>query len=171
MDEITFLFPAIEVWEWKMILSHTLECNYVSMLLLRWIHVNKIGPDDSFIGSVGNLMLITSAATTLLYIARLSQMVCLHFVVPDSKVHGANMGPTWVLSAPDCSPYWPHEACYQGCHAYMDEWIAVIHSARVIWPEKYKAIRITSHEAMASQTIDKCLFNSSNWWILHTKGQ
>ena len=21
--------------------------------------------------------------------------------VPDSKVHGANMGPTWVLSAPD----------------------------------------------------------------------
>ena len=24
--------------------------------------------------------------------------------VPDNKVHGANMGPTWVLSA----PYWPH---------------------------------------------------------------
>ena len=24
--------------------------------------------------------------------------------VPDSKVHGANMGPTWVLSAPD-GPY------------------------------------------------------------------
>ena len=21
--------------------------------------------------------------------------------IPDSKVHGANMGPTWVLSAPD----------------------------------------------------------------------
>ena len=29
---------------------------------------------------------------------------------PDSKVHGANMGPTWVLSAPDR----PHEPCYQG---------------------------------------------------------
>ena len=27
---------------------------------------------------------------------------------PDSKVHGANMGPTWVLSAPDG----PHEPCY-----------------------------------------------------------
>ena len=25
-------------------------------------------------------------------------------ICPDSKVHGANMGPTWVLSAPD----WPH---------------------------------------------------------------
>ena len=28
----------------------------------------------------------------------------------DSKVHGANMGPTWVLSAPDG----PHELCYKG---------------------------------------------------------
>ena len=25
----------------------------------------------------------------------------IHSTVPDSKVHGANMGPTWVLSAPD----------------------------------------------------------------------
>ena len=29
---------------------------------------------------------------------------------PDSKVHGDNMGTTWVLSAPDG----PHEPCYQG---------------------------------------------------------
>ena len=29
---------------------------------------------------------------------------------PDSKVHGANMGPTWGLSV----PYGPHEPCYQG---------------------------------------------------------
>ena len=28
---------------------------------------------------------------------------------PDSKVHGANMGPTWVLLA----PCWPHDPCYQ----------------------------------------------------------
>ena len=32
--------------------------------------------------------------------------------IPDSKVYGANMGPTWVLSAPDAC--WPHEPCYQG---------------------------------------------------------
>ena len=25
---------------------------------------------------------------------------CHHVIDPDSKVHGANMGPTWVLSAP-----------------------------------------------------------------------
>ena len=27
--------------------------------------------------------------------------VCMKYAYPDSKVHGANMGPTWVLSAPD----------------------------------------------------------------------
>ena len=34
---------------------------------------------------------------------------------PDSKVHGANMGPTWILSVPD-GPHacWTHEPCYQG---------------------------------------------------------
>ena len=31
-----------------------------------------------------------------------------------SKVHGANMGPTWVLSAPRWTPCWPHEPCNQG---------------------------------------------------------
>ena len=34
---------------------------------------------------------------------------------PDSKVHGANMRPTSVLSAPDgWTPCWHHESCYQG---------------------------------------------------------
>ena len=31
---------------------------------------------------------------------------------PNSKVHGANMGPTWV--GPKWAPCWPHEPCYQG---------------------------------------------------------
>ena len=34
---------------------------------------------------------------------------------PDSNVHGANMGPTWVLSAPDGPHVGPNEAAYQGC--------------------------------------------------------
>ena len=33
---------------------------------------------------------------------------------PDSKVHGDNMGPTWVLLAPDG----PHKPCYQGTYVY-----------------------------------------------------
>ena len=34
-----------------------------------------------------------------------SQPLC---VYPDNKVHGANMGPTWV------GPCWTHESCYKG---------------------------------------------------------
>ena len=33
---------------------------------------------------------------------------------PDNKVGVANIGPTWVLSAPWWAPWWPHEPCYQG---------------------------------------------------------
>ena len=43
---------------------------------------------------------------------------------PDSKVHGANMGPTWVLSAPDGPNVGPMnlailEGIYVG-HGHMD---------------------------------------------------
>ena len=41
--------------------------------------------------------------------------------IPDSKVHGANMGPTWVLSAPDG----PHELCYQGIRVTLPMQIKV----------------------------------------------
>ena len=34
--------------------------------------------------------------------------------IQDSKVHGTNMGPTWILSAPGWAPCWPHKPCYQG---------------------------------------------------------
>ena len=39
---------------------------------------------------------------------------CFNLTVPDSKVHVDNMGPTWVLSAPDGPQCWPNEPCYQG---------------------------------------------------------
>ena len=35
----------------------------------------------------------------------------------DSKVRGANIGPTWVLSAPG-GPMLGHKPCYQGSHRY-----------------------------------------------------
>ena len=38
--------------------------------------------------------------------------------IPDSNVHGANMGPTWVLSASDGPHVGPHEPCYQGWVQY-----------------------------------------------------
>ena len=47
---------------------------------------------------------------------------CITNVYPDSKVHGANMGPTWVLSAPDG----PHVAP-------MNLAIRVIRESELFW--------------------------------------
>ena len=35
--------------------------------------------------------------------------------IPDSKAHGANMGPIWGPTGPRWAPCWPHELCYLGC--------------------------------------------------------
>ena len=43
---------------------------------------------------------------------------------PDSKVHGANMGPTWVLSAPDGSHVGPMN---------LDIWVYIIYV--MVWFE------------------------------------
>ena len=59
---------------------------------------------------------------------------------PDSKVHGANMGPIWVLSAPE----WPHvgpmnlairEGIYgkYGFSACMNSSIMIDISAKIDW--------------------------------------
>ena len=42
--------------------------------------------------------------------SRIAQMKGRRYI-PDSNVHGTNIGPTWFLSAPDG----PHDPCYQGC--------------------------------------------------------
>ena len=39
----------------------------------------------------------------------------MNWVIPDSKVHGANMGPTWVLSAPDGSRVSPMNLAIRRC--------------------------------------------------------
>ena len=41
------------------------------------------------------------------------------YVCPDSKIHVANIGPTWVLSAPGGPHVGPNEPCYQGFVAGM----------------------------------------------------
>ena len=39
--------------------------------------------------------------TVVWFVTRLYSECLVFHVMPDNKVHGANMGPTWVLSAPD----------------------------------------------------------------------
>ena len=41
-------------------------------------------------------------------------VIC-YFIIPDSEVHGDNMGPTWVLSAPDGSHVGPMNLAIRGC--------------------------------------------------------
>ena len=56
-----------------------------------------------------SLSLITHSLTFLHRFHRLMFPIPPNFQIhsPDSKVHGANMGPTWVLSAPDGSHVGP----------------------------------------------------------------
>ena len=50
---------------------------------------------------------------------------CEYKVCPDSKGHGADMGPSWVLSA----PAGPHEPCYLG--GFCSESITVVLSFNI----------------------------------------
>ena len=79
--------------------------------------------------------------------SRLKSLIeVLPIVTPDSKVHGANMGPTWVLLALDG----PHKPCYQGqlgCVHYHvvydhDIWESIVEGTtgnprNPGWPNKY----------------------------------
>ena len=57
------------------------------------------------------------------------------FTAPDSKVHGANMGPTWVLSAPDGSHVGPMNlAIRDGCvHLFL--WYIFYYWHKRVWVE------------------------------------
>ena len=58
--------------------THNVPCISVTLSLIGWVHTQN----DPCTAT-------TKLCTNFLYIT-----------IPDSKVHGANMGPTWVLSAP-----------------------------------------------------------------------
>ena len=44
--------------------------------------------------------------------------------IPDSKVHGANMGPTWILSAPDGPHIGPMNLAIGDCREIKTEYEA-----------------------------------------------
>ena len=49
---------------------------------------------------------------------------------PDNKVHGAKMGPTWVLSAPDGPHVGPVNLAIREYQWYDDDWRACL----IPWP-------------------------------------
>ena len=68
-------------------------------------------------------------------------------IVPDSKVHGANMGPTCPVG-PRWAPCWPHEPCYLGCLSYRHTAISMV------LPQEAVAASAAAPTAMASWGAD-----------------
>ena len=84
-------------------------------------------------------MEITRAPQYWSYVQRIQWwlMECHHKgpVIPDSKVHGANMGPTWVLSAPDGPHVGPMNLAIRDvfpCHDVIMGPVAVEYKGSVI---------------------------------------
>ena len=64
--------------------------------------------------------------------------------IPDSKVHGTNMGPNWGRQDPGGAPCWPRELChlryFTGSYLYMSS--AHISLKRTIFLNSYHIIGI-----------------------------
>ena len=77
---------------------------------------------------------------------------------PDSKFHGVNMGPTWVLSAPDGPHVGPMKHCYQGGHVLTCTGINIIKRS-----SRYKAWVIYNIwvVGMVKRSLDK--YHSTKW--------
>ena len=88
-------------------------CNYVSILGLKSIHVSKRGPRKHEYIFVSYIILPHCNDECCLNLYD-SSYEARSRAYPNSKVNGVNMGPTWVLSAPDGPHVGPMNPCYQG---------------------------------------------------------
>ena len=76
---------------------------------------------------------------------------------PDCKVHKANMGPTWVLSA----PYWPYELWYLGNSLFFLIYASIGHSelayySLVIWTMLEVILKMINRRWFPWITRSKC---------------
>ena len=101
---------------------------------------------------------VTDIAYSVVCFSILMDVTAAQLQTPDSKVHGANMGPTWVLSAPDG----PHVPCSQGLyfptHFCIQEGDTEKMEISQCWHFRhglYRKLSITTADA----TIDKIVVN------------
>ena len=96
---------------------------------------------------------------------------CREMAVPRSKVHGANMGPTCVLSAPDG----PHAGPMNLAH-YDDVIMCVIASQitslTIVYSTVYSGADQSKHQSSASLPAQRAsnAENISIWWRHHVSG-
>ena len=68
-----------------------------------------------------------------------------HDIIPDSKVHGANMGPTWVLSAPDGPHVGPMNLAIRDCNAIF------------IFLSQADTLFMSSHPVIPNTMVDRAI--------------
>ena len=78
---------------------------------------------------------------------------------PDSKVHGANMGPTWVLSAPDGPHVGPMNVAIRGANS-------LINFSQAWWKGNWKAM-VTSWYWKTFHIISHLKGESISHWLIH----
>ena len=87
-------------------LSMTVGAIWMRQTGLPGSHLNKLLPYHTVLWDV-ELPLVNGRQTKMfihqpiILILKAATVIMLWDIFPDSKVHGANVGPTWVLSAPD----------------------------------------------------------------------
>ena len=85
-------------------------------------------------------------------------------VQTDSKVHGANMGPTWGPTGPMWAPCWPHEPCYLG-----SQWCNISYRTRHLYQPGTCAINggpLMPLKFLTSLRLNKRLSKQSwGWWF------
>ena len=130
------------------ILSQPLDLNvlrlfYLELLYLLWviktflnisIHETECFKLGQYCGcwTPGSLFHKVNSCHDIYFIVKFSWWSFLHIgllgwygiMVPDSKVHGANMGPTWVQLAPDGPHVGPMNFAIRGVHTLLaaSEW-------------------------------------------------
>ena len=85
-------------------------------------------------------------------------MVIWSHKIPDSRVHGANMGPTWVLLAPRWAPWtllsgmfnWYSEIRFLSCVSYLC--LSLCHAGSLLW-------RHNGRDGVLSHQPQDCLLN------------
>ena len=94
-----------------------------------------------------------------------SQPTIIHsktWTTPDSKVHGANMGPTWVLSAPDGPHVGPMNLAIRDVHYSWDALFHIGHLATGQLPEALCQDNVVSN--VLSVGLVHELVRQIPWW-------
>ena len=90
---------------------------------------------------VGHIQIYTLIFSDVLY-----KMPSISLRPPDSKVHGAHLGPV----GPRWAPCWPHEPCYQGC--VIPQIVALGAPRGLVWCQVW--LRTVPHVVIVAPTYE-----------------